>query len=79
MYDFLLEDKKKKQQCCIILDLPDINEKEVSEFFCYSINEGHYQNIQFSFDNAGNTPRIILKGDTAEVLDIVNRYYKLDK
>ena len=78
VYDFLLDDKKKSEQCCIILDIPGVNEKEASEFFCYSINDGTYQNIHFSFDSAGYTPRVILKGDASEVLKLVNNFYHLN-
>lgn len=76
VYDFLLETKRAEPECCLILDLPGENEKEVSEFFCYEISNGDHHNIRFSFDGVEKTPRIILKGDTAEVLRLVNSFYQ---
>lgn len=75
VYDFLLNDRKASQEACVILDIPGAEEKKLAEFFCYRISNGNYQNIQFSFDGVGNTPRVILKGDTSAVLPLVNAYY----
>lgn len=74
VYDFLLEDKKKKQEICIILDIPYGDKKSVAEFFCYSITNGDYYDIQFAFDGAMETARVILKGGAAEVLRLVSEY-----
>lgn len=69
--------KKKRQQICMILDLPGVDQKTTAEFFCYSINAGDFRQIQFSFDDGDNgVPRVILKGNTEEVLELVNRYYQ---
>lgn len=75
IYDFLLDTKKKTQEACVILDLPGVDEKETAEFFCYSISNGSFQNIRFSFDSIQQTPRVILRGDTGEVMELVNQYY----
>ena len=75
VYDFLLDTKKTAPEICVILDMPGVEEKTVAEHFCYAINVGGYHNIRFSYDGAGVTPRVILKGDTAEVLRLVNGYY----
>ena len=75
VYDFLLNDRKTGLEACVILDIPGVEKKKLAEYFCYHISEGNYQNIRFSFDGAGNTPRVILKGDTWEVLRLVNAYY----
>ena len=75
VYDFLLEEKKTTPEICVILDIPDAEEKTVAEFFCHRICTGNYQNLQFSFDGVGKTPRVIIKGDTREVLRLVNEYY----
>lgn len=75
VYDFLLDGKKSSQQACIILDLPDVDHKETAEFFCYTICNGDYQDIQFTLDGVQENLRIILKGDAKNVLDLVNRYY----
>jgi len=71
IYDFLLDTHKTYNQICIILDLPDTNEKKVSDFFCKNICNGDYHDIQFSFDTLSGLPRVIIKGDSSEVLNIV--------
>lgn len=76
VYDFLLDNKKTEHESCIILDIPTDNAKDTSEFFCYEISNGDYKNIRFSFDCVkGNTPRVILKGNTKDVMGLVNKYY----
>ena len=35
VYDFLLEDKKKQREICMILDIPCEDKKSVAEFFGY--------------------------------------------
>lgn len=74
VYDFLLDTKKTGQEMCVILDTPCADKKTVAEYFCYSINSGGYHNIQFSFDGVMETSRVMLKGDAAEVLRLVNEY-----
>lgn len=74
VYDFLLDDKKKKQEICMILDAPQMDKKAVAEFFCYNITNGGYHDIQFSFDGVMDMTRVILKGDAIEVLRLVNEY-----
>lgn len=74
VYDFLLEDEKKKQEVCMILDIPHADKEAVAEFFCYSISNGAYHNVQFSFDGVMETARVILKGEATEVLQLVNAY-----
>lgn len=74
VYDFLAENKKSKQEICVILDIPREDKKEVVTFFCDSITNGGYQNIKFSFDGVAKMSRVILKGDTQEVLRLVNGY-----
>lgn len=75
VYDFLLNDRKASHEACVILDMPGGDEKATAEFFCYTINSGSYGNIRFCFDSVTGTPRVILRGDTAEVLKLVNSYY----
>lgn len=75
VYDFLLEDKKQTQETCMILDLPGEDKKAIAEFFCYAINNGDYSDLQFRFDSVSGTPRVILRGDTAQVLALVSAYY----
>lgn len=75
VYDFLLNNKKTKQEICVILDTPCVDKKTVAEYFCYSITNGDYHDIQFSFDGVTETTRVILKGDAADVLQLVNEYH----
>ena len=74
VYDFLSEDKKKKQEVCVILDIPQTDKKSVAEFFCHCITEDGYHDIRFSFDGVMDMSRVILRGDAAEVLRLVNEY-----
>ena len=75
VYDFLLDGKRSTKQTCMILDLPGENCKDLGEYFSYTISNDGYQNIRFSFDGVGTTPRVILAGDAEEVLRLVNSYY----
>ena len=75
VYDFLMEDKRRKKETCVILDLPGEDCKAVGEYFSYTISNGDYRNIRFSFDGMGVTPRVILSGDAEEVLRLVNAYH----
>lgn len=74
VYDFLLDSHKTACEICVILDLPGKSRKELAEFFCYRISNEAYHKIHFSFDGTAKVPRIILKGDAAEVLRLVNGY-----
>ena len=75
VYDFLMDSRKSAQEACVILDMPGRDGKTVAEFFCEHISCGGYQNLQFSFDGVEKAPRVILKGDTAEGMRLVNEYY----
>ena len=76
VYDFMLDDRKKEEEACVILDIPKAGIKETAEFFCYKISNGNFENINFSFDGYTKTPRVILKGKAADVFEIINEYYK---
>ncbi len=77
VYDFLLNDKKAAHEGCIILDFPDDDPKKLSAFFCYTISNGGYSNINFSFDCIKKSvPRVILSGYTEDILKLVTEYYK---
>ena len=75
IYDFLLESKRRTPECCIILDLPNIGQLPTIEHFCETISNGSFHNLRFSFDGVADTPRMILKGPTDEVLSLVHQYY----
>ena len=75
VYDFLLNSAEEEHRCCMVLDLPGVNKKELTDFFCYAIGREDLHNFQFSFDGLDKTPRVILRGNTKEVLRLVNGYY----
>ncbi len=76
IYDFILDRKKNEPQCALVLDITDGERKEVAEFFCYNITTGGYRNINFSMDAPrGKYPRVILKGDTDQVMRLANAYF----
>ena len=74
VYDFLMQDKRTQKESCLILDLPGEDCKAAGEYFSYTISNGDYRNIRFSFDGVGTTPRVILSGDAEAVLRLVNTY-----
>lgn len=75
VYDFMADGKKASHQACIILDLPGDDRKKAAEFFCYAINNGDFRDIHFALDAIKSEPRVILTGNTQDVLALVNRYY----
>lgn len=75
IYDFLLDTKKKEPHTCMILDLPGEDRKTVSEFFCHAICGRELHDFHFSFYSVEGEPRVILRGHTDEVLELVNCYY----
>lgn len=76
VYDFMLDRKKQAQELCAVLDLPGKDREEVSQFFCQRICEGDYHDLKFSFNSIQASPRVILKGRPAEVLELLNAYYE---
>ena len=75
VYDFLLNPSQEEHRCCMVLDLPGVDKKGLTEFFCYAIGRENLHNFQFSFDGLDKTPRVIIRGATDEVLHLVNGYY----
>ena len=76
IYDFLLDDAKAGREACVILDFPGEDEKKLAEYFCYKINSGSFGKIRISFSGMGKSPRVILTGDTAGVMRLVNGYMR---
>ncbi len=75
VYDFLIEDKKRSAKMCVILDLPDNDPKEVSEYFCYEISNGSgFCDLKFNFDSVEGT-RIILSGPADQLMRLLNGFY----
>lgn len=75
VYDFLLDMKKPCPQTCMILDIPDSNDREIAEFFCYRINQSGDSSLRFSFHMNAPYIRVILTGSASTVLALVNEYY----
>jgi len=75
VYDFMLNPSGEEHRCCMVLDLPGAEKTGLTEFFCYAIGREDLHNFQFSFDGLDKTPRVILRGNTKEVLRLVNGYY----
>ena len=63
----------------MILDLPGTGRRNLTEFFCYSITHRELHNFQFSFDGLDKTPRVIIRGNTREVLKLVDDFYQHSK
>ena len=74
VYDFLLDNQKTTCQSCMILDIPGKSKKDIAEYFCYRISNEDFRNIQFSFDGVASISRVILKGETTEILRLVNGF-----
>lgn len=77
IYDFLLNERKTSDQCCLILDLPQSNDKRTIEYFCDSINHGDFHDLQFAFDSISGMPRVILRGPSQQVLALASGYHAL--
>ena len=77
IYDFLLNEHKTSDQCCLILDLPQSNDKRIIEYFCDSINHGDFHDLQFAFDSISGMPRVILRGPSQQVLALASGYHAL--
>ena len=75
VYDFMLNTKKTDFEICMILDIPDQEEKKVAEHFCYRINNGDFHNIRFSFDVVSpGVSRVILTGAAEEALQLATSF-----
>lgn len=74
VYDFLIEDHTKNSEMCVILDVPEQENEEISAYFCDSISNGGYHNLRFTFDGVGGSSRVILRGATDDVLELVSGF-----
>lgn len=77
VFDFLAETKKKYNEICTILDLQidDDRAEKVTDFFCGEINKMQGEKIAFSFEKAGKSVRVILRGNDCAVMKLLNAYY----
>ena len=76
VYDFLLENGKTACETCMIVDLPQHSKTEIARYFCSRISSEEFSKIKFSFDGIPKVPRVILKGDTADVLRLINGFWQ---
>ena len=70
--DFLSAPYRPEYQSCVIIDIPVSAKKNISEFLFYHINNNATDNIDISLNYMSNTPQIILKGCTSQVLNLAN-------
>ncbi len=75
VYDFLLDDKKKEPQSCMILDFPGEDEKKLIAYFCYAIGSRDLHDFRFTLDTVSGVPRVILRGRTGELMKLVDGFY----
>ena len=75
VYDFLLDMKKKESEICVVLDIPDGNQKEIAEFFSYRINQSPQENLNFSFYYHRSHARVIVTGSPGPVMALMDAYY----
>ena len=76
IYDFLLDEKKTSPQSCMVLDYPADEEKSLTEHFCHAIGSSELHDFRFTLDRVGDVTRVILKGHTDELLNLVSGYRK---
>lgn len=74
VYDFLLNTGKPAEELCVILDIPGGGKQETADFFCREITGGGHQNLRFFFDGVGKGSRVILTGEAAGILGLLNAY-----
>ena len=76
VYDFLLENGKTACETCMVVDFPQCSKAEIARYFCSRISSEEFRKIHFSFDGVPKVPRVILKGDTADVLRLINGFWQ---
>lgn len=77
VYDFLLDEKKKQEEVCIILDIlaSDCKEAmEISSYFCDGVNSLG-DGVRLGFEYRGKNARVILKGEADSVLKLASAYF----
>ena len=55
----------------MILDLSGVKEAGLAEAFCLEITNGPYCGLPFTFDGLSPAPRLILRGDPAQILTLL--------
>ncbi len=75
VYDFLARNTEPEDMTCGIFDFPGGDRAALSVYFCTAISSGGYEKLRFHFDGLGNPCRVILKGKTADVLELIKGWY----
>lgn len=76
IYDFLLDEKKKTPEGCMVLDFPAEEKEKLTAYFCCAVGEHDLHDFTFSMDCVGSVARVILKGHTEELLKLIGEYFK---
>ncbi len=76
VYDFMAFENAPRDRSCMILNFPGEKWEDLTAYFCTAINQGKACDLQFSFESLQGTPRVILKGNTEDVLGLVNGWYE---
>ena len=66
---------EKESEICVVLDIPDGNQKEIAEFFSYRINQSPQENLNFSFYYRRSHARVIVTGSPGPVMALMDAYY----
>lgn len=74
VYDHLLDTGKKGRTACVILDIPDVDQRMIAEFFSHCISWEDRRDVKFYFDAMKETSRVILSGDEEQVFMILDAY-----
>ncbi len=75
VYDFLAGQNDSENEMCILLDrtLDEHKAKEIANFFCDTVNE--LSNIRFAFSYECGKARYILKGNEADISQVMKEFY----
>lgn len=75
LYDFLLDERKKSAQICVVIDEPTDDPKRVSSFFCEKMKaEAFGESIQFAYERGQTQARVILCGGISDVHRLLSAY-----
>lgn len=73
--DFIADTHKKTGQICLIYDIPGENSWQIAHRIIPLYNDGGYANdLQLSIESDKMSSRIILKGQSEDVLHLINAF-----
>lgn len=76
VYDFLMGESEEIAKGCMVLDFPRADGERLTEYFCRAITEGDLHDLRFTLDTGKKSVRVILRGHTADLMALVNGYYR---